>query len=913
MTEAIKVEHLPLMGSNTLYDMNLNNFTDRNQVIPPDTTLEKVIGLLTDPHSKKLKERHQKAVKKICKKYGNGFYLKDVNLVSEILQQLSKRSSVDKDYVAFLVQVIMLCGKSFLKEKSSDDVTFEGDYLLFLNKMVQMVTIPNVMVQIAVTHAIGNLYCTPVPVYTSGPQSCLHEYNIKAIEDSNIVHYFAEELKKMEDNAVYQEILHLLLFLSLSSCNCDSILEIDVIDVIAKNMYASSHLADKKLLQLSVEVLWNIAEYGDPKTVQKKFTSEACIRSLSDTFCYFIKNAKTNHEIQLRNDIMSVAHVIVTVAPKAPIIECGLVKAVSLVATKAELDHMDELVSTFVMKPSAEDFELKKLLWTSLIQMCDNDAMREIMMECGFMEALFSYIKPNDSICSVQWTSAQYEELQLQALSSLEALAPYCLGEYMKNHGNTRLLLLLEWAYNDSEFSGHGNSFYSDGGYRNKIAQLRYTVRVILAVVRCQNESVTEDLCDQALIDSLIQVLSLYKGKEIMFELGVLSNILLILSILCEHDSHRKEMFGNEGISILLEFLSAEQSRCMSHLGYQKLLLSAVNAIWCCVSNINHDYFLEQGGIPILLDLLEKCPPSMQNLVLGAVLDLSEDPKSVPHIVTWRGHGQKSIVSLLIELWVKEEESLGVKRGKRNLIIDIENPLTSFEQYSMESPSNALSTSPSPAILDVSDNMRCKIFALIHRIGFDKLPPLTAEEQVTLTVIESYLDFKAGEIWQEIAREIEVDNIVPIQSDQNGLAEIKEIILAKNEAVRRHQHEILESRACELYEMEQLCYQEIKSNFKQWELQESKRLDFMNRTSDFEALQLSKEKKTLLAEKSRPEIPISPGVEHETLLKMLTTTVHSGRHINVPLSDNPSVTSPHPILPAIPRSESSKSASVLFE
>ena len=40
-------------------------------------------------------------------------------------------------------------------------------------------------------------------------------------------------------------------------------------------------------------------------------------------------------------------------------------------------------------------------------------------------------------------------------------------------------------------------------------------------------------------------------------------------------------------------------------------------------------------------------------------------------------------------------------------------------------------------------------------------------------------------------------------------------------------------------------------------------------------------------------------VEHNTLLKMLTTTVHSGRHINVPLSDSPSLTSPHKVLPAI--------------
>ena len=36
------------------------------------------------------------------------------------------------------------------------------------------------------------------------------------------------------------------------------------------------------------------------------------------------------------------------------------------------------------------------------------------MVDEGLITALFDYVKPNDSVCSVEWTSAQYEELQLQ-------------------------------------------------------------------------------------------------------------------------------------------------------------------------------------------------------------------------------------------------------------------------------------------------------------------------------------------------------------------------------------------------------------------------------------------------------------------------------------------------------------------
>ena len=87
-----------------------------------------------------------------------------------------------------------------------------------------------------------------------------------------------------------------------------------------------------------------------------------------------------------------------------------------------------------------------------------------------------------------------------------------------------------------------------------------------------------------------------------------------------------------------------------------------------CLKTHFQDLFLERGGIPILLDLLEQCPPSMQNLVLGALLDLTEDPRAVPHVVTWRGKGQKTAVSLLIELWRSEEHAMGVKRDSNHII-----------------------------------------------------------------------------------------------------------------------------------------------------------------------------------------------------------------------------------------------------
>lgn len=63
---------------------------------------------------------------------------------------------------------------------------------------------------------------------------------------------------------------------------------------------------------------------------------------------------------------------------------------------------------------------------------------------------------------------------------------------------------------------------------------------------------------------------------------------------------------------------------------------------------------------------------------------------------------------------------------------------------------------PSQAIVDVSENMRAKIYSFFCKIGFTDLPGLTVDDHVTLTIIEKYLDFKIGEVWTEIMKELEV-------------------------------------------------------------------------------------------------------------------------------------------------------------
>ena len=72
---------------------------------------------------------------------------------------------------------------------------------------------------------------------------------------------------------------------------------------------------------------------------------------------------------------------------------------------------------------------------------------------------------------------------------------------------------------------------------------------------------------------------------------------------------------------------------------------------------------------------------------------------------------------------------------------------------------------PSRAVLDLIDNMRSKIYGFFCKLGFTELPGLHEEDFVTLCIIENFLDFKMGEVWQEIVTELDIEGVKLIAPD----------------------------------------------------------------------------------------------------------------------------------------------------
>jgi hypothetical protein len=75
---------------------------------------------------------------------------------------------------------------------------------------------------------------------------------------------------------------------------------------------------------------------------------------------------------------------------------------------------------------------------------------------------------------------------------------------------------------------------------------------------------------------------------------------------------------------------------------------------------------------------------------------------------------------------------------------------------------------PSRSVLDLIDNMRSKIYGFFCKLGFSELAGLYEGDFVTLCIIENFLDFKLGEIWQEIMTELDMEGVRLLPPDSEA-------------------------------------------------------------------------------------------------------------------------------------------------
>ncbi|KFU92572.1 Uncharacterized protein C7orf63, partial [Chaetura pelagica] len=831
-----------------------------------------------------LEKEQLKTLKKVVKHFENGLPLKDLAQIIEILNLCAEKVNEQEAFTEPLCELIKICGLPFQKKKLSDEVSYSVTVSKSIAQLGYLMRVPSSQVRIQICKCVISFYNMKLPrKLLSGYQPTSANYKIQMAELGGLAETLVLSLALVENQLTEKLwVLKALQHLSTSGVNCRLMMKAQAASRLC--LYLNGVDPSGQLVFRSSEILWNLLENTSKEEVINQLSSLECVHALKEVFVDLLLRGFRHYDRQLRNDLLVIATLLAE-NPAAPMIESGFTKLLIVLGTFTEVKIPNPLLKGLKLTYSYEDFEMKKLLFNAIGVLSKDPCAVRLLSENDVIPAFLYYVKPNPKPGFPEWSAAQYEELQLHAIAILASVAPVLVNKYLSCQGNTLLLVFLEWCIGQDPFFGQGNSFHGTGGRGNKVAQMRYSLRVLRSVVSLYDNAVNVNLCDQGAIGQLLDVLKYAadkcKEREDAILLEIQADIFFVLSVLCENDLHRKELFSYEGVDILIPFIQMDPKKFHSGLGHLHLLFGALDCLWSCVIGcyIAEDYFLEKQGIFLLLDLLALKQKNLYNIILGILIEFCDNPKTTLHISTWRGEKDQTAANLLVQLWRQEELELGVKRDQYGRIVDIKRPIaTSFQKQQEVIPIPA--SCPSFAIVEVSENIRAKLYYLLYKLGFGNLPGLSAKDFVTLAVIQHYIDFKVGEVWSELRAELK-EEFRPVLSDEEALEVISEIMEGTGRMVAAFQTEVLESQHHQEIKEEEKAYRKIQAIHKQREMVNKSWQNFLTRTSNYEALKKAKRLQEKSIEDTRSKSKTQNRTAHSTDIKGLNTTIGSGRLVTV--------------------------------
>ncbi|KAM4538775.1 cilia- and flagella-associated protein 69 [Odontesthes bonariensis] len=825
--------------------------------------LSKVVRLFEDPLTTNLKERHLFVLKKLLKRNHSGFLLRELTALSRVLDICAEKAKDHPEYVPALCEALKICRLPFLKERASDELSYAQDATEFISHIGFLMRVSDPEVKQNVVECVKWFYRS---LGQTEQLEALHStspgYRLQLLERSDLPKTLLLSMATLQNQpAIKLQLLRTLQILSSSSdVNCSSMLHARAAEMICLHMNEPD--TSGQVLSCSSEILWNLLERSSKQEVAAQLSSMECVVSLKEAFCHLLLNARQHSDLQLRNDLLAITAFIAEI-PNSLLVESLFAKQLVGFVTFPELKSRSPLVQNFKFSYSNEDLKMRKLLLNLLVLMSRDSAALQLYNDELVMLFLLELVKPpaappEHRSGSHHWSIVQQEELQLQALDTLASIAPLMLNDYMSSQGNACLLLLLDWCVGTDPYFSQGHSFHATGGRGSKKAQMRHCIRLLRSVTSGGVEAVNQDLCDQGTIHQLLGILIRMEAssdEEDVVAVEIMSDIQLILSALCETDTHRKELFGSEGVEMAVHFLRKGAGRFYSGLGHNKLVLSTVDCVWSCVvgCNTTEDYFLAREGAFLLLNFLSTSPRCVHGIVLSTLLDLCDNPNTQFYILSWRDAAGQTAPRLLLKLWREQEKDLGVSRSPGGGITDPQRPILSrFQQddSSLSFPANM----PSAAVTEISENQRAKIYSILCCLGFQELPGLSTEDYVTLCIVKRYLDFKVGEVWDEICRELSLDGVRPTSPDDEAMSTICKISEDKAKRIMAEQNSILEQQQKEDGTEEQLMYTEMKSHRKQQELTAKFWDKYVSRTSNYEILKEEKAQRGKYVDSTRSKL-----------------------------------------------------------
>ncbi|CAH8866943.1 unnamed protein product [Trichobilharzia szidati] len=397
--------------------------------------ISRVLKLISDPHTDFMYERHKIALRNLRNANIFGIKIRDLIHYCNILNICAKRVTHLSDvYHHSLIELIKLCGNPFLKSLSSDEVNYFSVAVDFMNHFGYLLRVKNEEISLAVCHALEKFYfmkdaLNQIPEELKERQTS-KKFNQNVVCHSDIIEALLLSYREIsETNELSLAIIKLIERLTkYSEMNSNKIILKSGAKIICDHI--NLPISSNDLLSYSISTLWNLIDSITDESVKiewmKQIGNEDCLIKLRDIFFTLLAQSHSKFCRNLRNDVLTIILLIIKYAnvygqlKQIRIVETGLVKRLVNLLTFDEFRCMNPLFKNLKLLPNDENFDMKKLIISILVEISNDPVAVYVMSDAGLIKGLFQWICP-----VIQTNSGYLGDEQRQGLRSSTIFSEY--------------------------------------------------------------------------------------------------------------------------------------------------------------------------------------------------------------------------------------------------------------------------------------------------------------------------------------------------------------------------------------------------------------------------------------------------------------------------------------------------------
>mmetsp|Transcript_127994 Transcript_127994/g.410101 ORF Transcript_127994/g.410101 Transcript_127994/m.410101 type:complete len:954 (-) Transcript_127994:96-2957(-) len=693
---------------------------------PDDIDFNAIMQLMTSKYTTELVDRHVAAIRKVCKTCCNGFLLKHLEPMVDLLKMIVQRlSSGQHDFALAVCEITRVASQPFVSCKASDMITYGHFLPSFIKVLVSVLgyALPPDEQAVGAAAASEDLeerrileeqrtMCERIRIEVAHTLACWsrfgldedsvelqpHQPLIQAVADSGTPNLRILRQSQVMDalSASFRSedspeaivitlgaIRDMSLYRPLARQITNSGLISNLVHVIRVNLLGSD------VLLVAAEVLWNVLEL-DWEGAAEALGQEEVVDCFRDFMDAVLSRGYRFKDKIFRNDMMVLLMYISKREENRPLFAStglmALLLSHAVDESRRKALHESGVLNQLLGNQSSRPYAgfggsngnggtgggQSRTASVALTNSQEDMEFRMLLWgtlsrccsseECAQVAIQCGFVPSLLAVLDLQETPPEQRQWSTEQRRKVQLEAL------------SSLFQLVQYVP-DAFIEARGNSIVLQLLQGTRSREVQKKCLNLLQVAVPMGPQFAEELGQLGAVGLLIE---LFTDKD-----NPMSSRQLCASVLAglctQNAENRREFRKKDGVeAIRAEVLYRPDETTDNHLFYT---LCVVDCVWCAVvgTRKNEVRFLDAGGLFALLDVLEVAPLLLKRQIIGCLADLMQYRKAAKLFVQWNSQvTMKGGLKILLELWQSEQDTSG-STGKDGVIRDLARPLNPQE------------------------------------------------------------------------------------------------------------------------------------------------------------------------------------------------------------------------------------------